>query len=36
MIYDTQALKIKYNDYSNINQKVSLETENGKLIRIKR
>ena len=36
MIYDTQALKIKYKNYSNINQKVSLETENGKLIRIKR
>lgn len=36
MIYDVQALKIKYKDYSNIHQKVSLDTEKGKLIRIKR
>ena len=36
MIYDVQALRIKYKEYSNINQKVSLDAKNGKLIRIKR
>ena len=36
MIYDTQALKDKFNSYSNINQKISLEVKNNNLIRIKR
>ena len=36
MIYDLQALKIKYKDYLNINQKISLDCKNGKLTRIKR
>lgn len=36
MIYDTQALKIKYSNYSNINQKISLETSKGNLVRVKR
>ncbi|MCM1131063.1 MAG: hypothetical protein NC222_08985 [Staphylococcus sp.] len=36
MIYDSQALKIKYKNYSNINQKISLEAFNGKLVRVKR
>lgn len=36
MVYDSQSLKAKYNGYSNINQKISLECKNGKLTRIKR
>lgn len=36
MIYDTQTLKHRYSNYSNINQKVSLEARNGNLIRIKK
>ncbi len=36
MIYDLQSLKIRYKDYANINQKISLECKNGKLTRIKR
>ncbi len=36
MIYDVQALKIKYCNYSNINQKISLETTKGNLMRVKR
>lgn len=36
MIYDIQSLKNLYKDYSNINQKVSLDCKSGKLIRIKR
>jgi hypothetical protein len=36
MIYDSQSLKIRYKDYSNINQKISLETKKGNIIRIKR
>lgn len=36
MIYDINALKIKYRDYSNINQKISLEVKKGNLVRIKR
>ena len=36
MIYDNNALNIIYKDYSNINQKISLETKKGNLIRIKR
>ena len=36
MIYDNNALNILYKDYSNINQKISLETKKGNLIRIKR
>ena len=36
MIYDSQALKVKYANYSNINQKISLEEKRGNIIRIKR
>lgn len=36
MIYDLQALKIKYAKYSNINQKIALEAKKKNLIRIKR
>lgn len=36
MIYDSQCLKNKFNNYININQKVSLETNKGNLIRIKK
>lgn len=36
MIYDIPSLKIKYNIYSNINQKISLENKKGNLIRIKK
>lgn len=36
MIYDLQSLIIKYKNYSNINQKISLECKKGNLIRIKR
>lgn len=36
MLYDIQMLKIKYKDYSNINQKISLEEKKGNIIRIKR
>lgn len=36
MIYDIEALKIKYRGYRNINQKISLEAKKGKLLRIKR
>ena len=36
MIYDMQSLKNKYCDYSNINQKISLDAKNKKIIRIKR
>ena len=36
MIYDNNALNVLYKDYSNINQKICLETKNGNLIRIKR
>ena len=36
MIYNTDTLKNMYKDYSNINQKISLETKKGKLIRVKR
>ena len=36
MIYDLQSLKIRYKDYANINQKISLECKNCKLTRIKR
>ena len=36
MIYDNNALNVLYKDYSNINQKISLETKKGNLIRIKR
>ena len=31
-----QSLKIRFKDYANINQKISLECKNGKLTRIKR
>lgn len=27
MIYDYQALRIKYKDYANINQKISIEAK---------
>lgn len=33
MIYNLQTLKIKYKEYSNLNQKISLEVKNGNLIR---
>ena len=36
MIYNLQTLKIKYKEYSNLNQKISLEVKKGNLIRIKR
>lgn len=36
MIYDIQSLKIKFKDYSNINQKISLECKKGNFIRIKK
>ncbi len=36
MIYDIQALSIKYKDYKNINLKVCYEVKKGKLIRIKK
>lgn len=36
IIYDLQSLKIRFKDYANINQKISLECKNGKLTRIKR
>lgn len=36
MIYDLQTLRNKYNTYSNINQKISLESKKGNLTRIKR
>ena len=36
MIYDSQSLMVKYKNYSNINQKISIECKNGNLIRIKR
>ena len=36
MIYDSQVLQKKYENYSNIGQKIRLETKNNKLIKIKR
>lgn len=36
MIYNNETLKNKFKNYSNINQKISLETKNGNLKRIKR
>ena len=36
MIYDLSALKNKYHDLSNINQKIFLETKKGNLVRIRR
>ena len=36
MIYDFSTLKNKYSNYSNINQKISLETKRGNLVRIRR
>ena len=36
MIFDLQSLKIKFKDYENINQKISLECKKGNLTRIKR
>lgn len=36
MIFDSQSLMIKYKNYSNFNQKISIECKNGHLIRIKR
>ena len=36
MIYNNNALNTLYKDYSNINQKISLEIKNGNIIRIKR
>lgn len=36
MIYDIQSLRIMYNKYSNINQKLAWKQKKGKLIRIKK
>ncbi len=36
MIYDYQSLMVKYKNYANINQKISIECKSGNLIRIKR
>lgn len=36
MIYDLQTLTVKYKDYSNINQKISIECSKKHLFRIKR
>ena len=36
MLYSNNDLNIKYKDYSNINQKISLENKKGNIIRIKR
>lgn len=36
MIYDTQALRIRYKEYSNVLQKISIETKRNNLVRIKR
>ena len=35
MIYDNNALNILYKDYSNINQKISLETKKVTLLELK-
>ena len=35
MIYNIEALRNMYKEYSNINQKISLETKKGNLTRIK-
>ena len=36
MVYDLSTLRNKYSNYININQKISLETKNGNLVRIRR
>ena len=36
MIYDSESLKNKYKEYSNINQKLCLEVKNKSLTRVKR
>lgn len=36
MIYDIQALKNRFFEYSNINQKITTEVKNNKILRIKR
>ena len=36
MIYDIQTLNKKYSTYSNINQKISLETKKGNLFRVRK
>ena len=36
MIYDFYTLKNKYSNYSNINQKISLEVKKGNLVRVRR
>ena len=36
MIYDNNNLEMIYKDYSNIKQKISIETKKGNLIRVKR
>lgn len=36
MVYDYSALKNKYSEYSNVNQKLSIEAKKGKLIRIRK
>lgn len=36
MIYDMAALRLKYKDYGNLNQKIALEAKKGLLFRIKK
>lgn len=36
MIYNYETLSLKFKNYSNINQKISLETKKGNIIRIKK
>ena len=36
MIYDIKSLELLYKDYSNINQKISIETKKGTFVRVKR
>lgn len=36
MIYDLQSLKIRFSEYSNILQKISIETKKSNLVRIKK
>jgi len=36
MIYNHEALKFKFKNYSNINQKISLEVKKGALVRVKK
>ena len=36
MIYNSNTLRNLFKEYSNINQKISIETKNGNLVRVKR